>query len=234
MGTTGTTAPSSWRVNVAGDSNGVSTVTPRFNGLTQTSGATNVGLNAGSLNGNDRWLGVYANATGDTRNIQVSFNNQTGVAITQINIEYDMKLWVNRNNSNRWGGFTMEYSTNGTTWTSMGSSLSGSITNQGLSANASPYWTDLGGEINNITGTYVLPAAVNNGSTFYLRWNGLTAPLPSGYSSNDRRHVGIAIDDFKLSINNNPLQAVPEPQTYFMILVGLIAVVYKVRSSKKV
>lgn len=130
MGTTGTTAPSSWRVNVAGDSNGVSTVTPRFNGLTQTSGATNVGLNAGSLNGNDRWLGVYANATGDTRNIQVSFNNQTGVAITQINIEYDMKLWVNRNNSNRWGGFTMEYSTNGTTWTSMGSSLSGSITNQ--------------------------------------------------------------------------------------------------------
>lgn len=230
MGVSGTSTPAHWSVTVGGDSNGSTTVTPRFTTV-ETSGSVNDGLNAGTISGSDRWLGYYAGAPGDDRKINVSFSNNSGVAITQLNIEYDMKLWVNRLSANRWGGLTLEYSSDNTNWVSMGTSFSGSLTNNGLSASSSPYWVNNGPELSNLGGTYVLPSSIANGSTFYLRWNGNNSPIPSGYNTNDRKNVGIAINDFKLSINHVPIAAIPEPKTYLFLLLTFGIVIYRYRKS---
>jgi len=196
IGALGTSAPGDmWEVLVAGTELGDSLIVP-------TGGVATGAFNGGSFAGSgftgptsDRSLGVVASGAGDARTLTTRVRNQTGENLTQIEVLWDLEKWVHNANK-RAGGFKMEYSIDGTSWTPMPDTFKAVIKEN--STPVSGGWID-GNETSrrDVGGVYDLPETVHNGSEFFLRWNG------KGVGGGPNREVGMAIDNVRIGVTES-------------------------------
>lgn len=208
MTATGTAAPAGWTV---GTVTGNATVTgaptaPTTTGAVTATNTVTPGTGSGTAGGfynfgvagtnvvGERALGSLA-SSGLQRNTFLTLTNNTGAAITSFTIKYDGEQWRNGGN-NVATVLTMQYSTDGTTWTNMGTGFNFttpivSTTAGALDGNAPANRTA------NITGTYTPAASIADAATFYVRF---VDPDDTGADA------ALAVDNFSLTV-------VPEPTT---------------------
>ena len=142
------------------------TATTLAGGTNLSSSAQNGIYNFGATaSATDRAIGFLSSGTGTTSgNIYAQLVNNTGGNLTGLQISYDVEKYRSGLNP---AGFSIQmyYSTNGTTWTSAGSSFLTSFpadaTNNGFAS--APGAT--------VPVSATLSQAIPNGSTFYLAWN---------------------------------------------------------------
>ncbi|HEX8143594.1 MAG TPA: DNA/RNA non-specific endonuclease [Pyrinomonadaceae bacterium] len=129
---------------------------------TAQNGIYNFGATANSA---DRAIGFVSSGTGTTSgNIYTQLVNNTGGALSGLQISYDVEKY--RNGSNPAGfSIQMYYSTNGTSWTSAGSSF---LTSFPADTNNNGF-TPAPGATVPVSATLSQP--IPNGSNFYLAWN---------------------------------------------------------------
>ena len=201
----GTTTPTGWFVGTGtGAAVTGTTVIPDI-GASSGGGNYNYGV-GGAHTSADRALGSIGDgAAGGQIDTEVDIQNNSPFAITQFTISYTGEEWRN-SGSTIPNTLTLQLSTNGLTWTNLGSAFNFvSPVNTGgagsaLDGNAAANRTiGLGGTVN-------LSTPIGIGSTFYLRFADPNDPKPD---------TGIAVDDFTF-------QAVPEPSAYMLLGVGLL------------
>jgi len=134
----------------------------------------------------------------------VHFTNNMGFDITQFTISYDGEQWRN-GGSTVPNTFTLQLSTDGLTWTALGSAFNfvspiNTSTPAALDGNAAA------NRVAGIGGTFVLSTPILSGAAFYLRW---ADPDDTGADS------GIALDNLNFS-------AVPDPSLYMLLGVGIL------------
>lgn len=182
MGATGTTTPSGWFVGTGTGAIAGTTVTPGTG--SSTSGGN---YNFGSSGSSDRALGSLASGS-TQRDTEVRFTNNTGAAITSFTINYTGEEWRVGGTSAVDNALTMAYSSNGTSFSTMGSNFDfhtpiDSGTAGALDGNAAA------NRVTNIGGTYTPGTSIGPGQTIYLRWQD-----PDDASSDN----AIAVDDFSI------------------------------------
>ena len=188
--------------------------------------------NGGLAGAADRALGLYTNVTGNpARNMNARFQNDTGAALAQFYLEFDVEFWLQRNVS-RWGGLQAFYSPDGTTWTNLGNVFEGTLLNTTNTAGlvdgnaAANSIRDVGGLVD--LASYGLGPIAANG-TFYLRFSGSTGlTTPTAMSINQNRSVGAFIDN--MWVGTVP-RTVPEPSTVVMLALGLTGLAWRGRAS---
>lgn len=179
MGAAGTTSPTGWFVGTGTGAVAGTTVVAG----TGSSG-TGANYNFGSSGSGERALGSVASG-GNQRSTEVRFTNDTGAAISYFSISYTGEQWRNGGNTTA-HSLTMQYSTNGTSFASMGSgfNFTGPIatsTAAALDGNLSA------NRVTSIGGIFAPSGGIATGSTFYLRW---ADPDDTGTDH------GLAVDDF--------------------------------------
>ena len=185
MNSTGTTTPTNWVVGSA--TAAASTTVVAGTGSANSGGNYNFGI-AGTNTVGDRALGSLCSSS-TARNTQVSFINNTGSGISSITISYDGEQWRLGQNSSSETGLVLYFSTNGTSFTAMGTSYNfvppvTTGTAGPLDGNASA------NRISNRGGVYTPSAPIASGSIFYLRW------VDSDNSGSDAAN---AIDNFSIT-----------------------------------
>ena len=226
MGTAGTTTPAGWTVDSITNTSATGTATdvPATTGawsasVTTLTGATNGGTttggnyNIGTTAATDRSLGSLAGSN-TQKDAYVAFTNNTGAAITQFSIAYDGEQWRLGQTAAATNVLTLQFSTNGTSWTNMGSAFNFTSPITSGAAGA----LDGNAAANRVAGigsTFTPSAPISNGATFYLRW---ADPDDCG-------------SDAMMALDNFALTVVPEPSTWMMIGVGavLLATVQRFR-----
>lgn len=162
----------------------------------------------------DRALGSIASGSLANPTMAVAFTNDTGAALGSFTLTYDGEQWRNGGNTSQ-QKLTVEYgfgsSFANVTWVSAGSafdvnSLVNTSTAAAVNGNAAGLSANLGGTI---------AADWAAGSTLWVRWN------DTNDVGNDH---GLAIDNVKLTVS-----AVPEPESYALLLAGLAAVSFVAR-----
>ena len=202
MGAAGTTTPTGW---FAGTGTGAAVVTTTVVAGTGSSGTganNNFGVAGVNVVG-ERALGSLASAS-TQRDSEVHFTNNLGFNITQFTIGYDGEQWRN-GGSTVPNTLTLQLSTDGLTWTSLGSAFNfispiNTAVAGALDGNASA------NRVAGIGGTFTPTIPILNGSVFFLRW---ADPDDTGADA------GIALDNFTFS-------AIPEPSVYMLLGVGLL------------
>lgn len=214
MTSSGTSTPAGWKVGTTANSGGNPPTTSGNYGAAGTtvaigSGSTNA---AGNFNfgtaavPSDRALGSLAGSN-TQRDTYVAFTNDTGFDITQFSISYDGEEY--RSGSAAANVLTLQFSTDGTTFTNMGTGFNFTAPNMfglgtALDGNAA------GNHTPGIGGTFTPSSTITAGTTFYLRW---TDTDDSSFDD------AIAIDNFTLNVT---LATVPEPSTIGYIVLGVL------------
>ena len=189
------TTPTGWFVGGTG-ANGAVNGTTALN----DTGASGTGTNynygvAGASSVTNRALGSVASGSGN-RVSEVRFINNTGSAITNLFISYDGEQWRDGGDLGTINVLSMFFSTNGTTYAAMGTSLTfagpqDSAVSAALDGHATANREVIGG---------IFQTNIPAGATFYLRWLDL-----NDTGADD----GLAIDNFSLSVNLPGLTIVP-------------------------
>ncbi|RYY45423.1 MAG: hypothetical protein EOO06_16555 [Chitinophagaceae bacterium] len=167
---------------------------------------------AGSA-GTDRCMGFLSSGSATQNgNIFLALNNNGGSAIPSFNITYSAKKFRNGSNT---AGFriAMFYSTNGSTWTSMGSSFN---TTFSPDANSNCPVGTSAGTLPSVTNTissqiYTPASAVGASSVIYFAWN---YSVSSGTITSNAQLLGI--DDVVITANaSGPSLAITGTPTNF-------------------
>lgn len=214
MGTSGTATPTGWSVYTgpSGTTNttwtastgipvsGVAAQIATTGALTASSAPTatnNNGYNAAisSSNTADRVLATSP-TTVSGAGLQLTLTNNTGASFSQLSLSYDTVRFTAVSTANELPGYELFYSLNGTSWTNI-AALNPTISSVPNTVGVT--------SVSNATVT--LSAAVSNGSTFYLRWVDDNAQQTS--------------PDQIIGLNNVVVAAVPEPESYALMLAGL-------------
>jgi hypothetical protein len=216
IGATGTAPPTGWTVGYIGatnqDGGGAVTSDPLVvdDGSNDTVGLS---FNYGTTGATDRAIGAMGTTNknglpnGD-RVAQVELTNNTGAALTAVNVAYTGEQWRNNQGTASPGPekIRLYYSTSPSSgWQSLGSSFEftapqNSTTESALDGNQPANRAAIAGQ-------YTLPAPLADGSTFYLRW--------LDWNDLNTSDHGLAIDDVSVT-------AVPEPASAGLIgLAGL-------------
>jgi hypothetical protein len=200
MTAVGTTTPTGWFVGTGTGAAVTGTTVVAGTGSANTPGSYNFGVSG--VNGIDeRALGSLT-ALGVQRDTEVDFKNGTGAPITQFTLTYDGEQWKTGGVTNT---LTLQLSTDGITWTSLGSAfnfispVTGSSTSA-LDGNAAA------NRVAGIGGTFTLSTPIATGSAFYFRFADPDDPKP----------------DAALSVDNFTFRAVPEPSAYMLLGLGLL------------
>lgn len=167
------------------------------------------GIYAFTVATNDRALGIQPSdndwAPGT---LTLRIFNQTASTIHQLDIAYE--IWV-RNDQGRGNSFNFSYSSDGSSFTS----VSALDLTSGAAADAPPAW------VQNNRSTSIFGLNIANDAQFYLRWSGNDV---LGEGSRDE----FALDDISVT----GITAVPEPETYAMMLAGLALLGFAARRRK--
>ncbi|MBP7333855.1 MAG: hypothetical protein KA963_03990, partial [Candidatus Cloacimonas sp.] len=198
LGTSATaTMPTGWKVDknatvrTLGTYSTALTATERIGGDGMTSSAGNGIYNYGAGPANtatDRAVGFLSSSSATkSGNLYIQLTNNGSSAINSFSISYNVEKYRMGTNS---AGFSyqMYYSTDGTTWTSAGSSFLTSFT---ADATTDGYASAPGETVPvNATLSYTLPA----GSSLYLAWNySVTIETYTSYAQ------GLGIDDVSIT-----------------------------------
>lgn len=184
MGATGTTTPTGWFVGTVNASNSTTVVS--------NTGASNSGANYnyGVDSASDRALGSLASG-GNARNTEGRFTNNTGSTITSITISYDGEQWRLGQNNSVDTGLVLQYSTNGTSYTAMGTAFN--FVPPITTGTAGPLvGNNTANRVAGIGGTYTPATPIATGTTIYLRWVD---------TDNTGSDAGVAIDNFSITLN---------------------------------
>lgn len=174
----------------------------------------------GAAGSSDRALGSLPTnsnvVAGSSEFIAAAFTNNSGGALDSFTLRYDGEQWRNNGNATAQTltvqyGFGASY-TAVTNWTSAGAGFT--FTSPVASTTAAAVDGNAAGKVAGLGGTVALDWA--NGDTLWVRWNDVND------SGNDH---ALAIDNVSLSVT----AAVPEPETYALLLAGLGAVGFIVR-----
>jgi hypothetical protein len=203
MGATGTTTPTGW---FAGSGTGAAvtgTTVVAGTGRATTGANYNFGV-AGTNAVGERALGSLASSS-TQRDTEVHFTNNLGFDLTQFTISYDGEQWRNGDTTVAANTMTLQLSTDGLNWTSLGSVFNfvspiNGVSGSALDGNASA------NRIAGIGGTFSPSTPILNGAVFYLRWAD-----PDDAGADD----GLALDNFTFS-------AIPEPSVYMLLGVGIL------------
>lgn len=193
-------------------------------------GGVHKGYNAG-LDA-DKALGIFRNVPPNTGYMIARFTNNTGGALTNMSILYDVELQYDQDPAQpRWGGAQAYISKDNSTYYDLGSAFEGTVT--GAAGNAAGKWVsddiagnanrDIGGSVNLVS---LFGSAIAAGEDFYVKFdlaNGVTTP--AGYGVGNNKEMGIFIDNLRIADQSQP--AIPEPSTYFMLITFLTLVWYK-------
>ncbi len=223
MGPAGTTLPTGWTAGYLGTIGTVNraVMSPYAgNGLAITAMApvvndgnmpvSNVGtvLNLGTSGSTDRALGNYprTNPSGD-QIMQVAVVNNTGGSLSGVQIVFDGEQWRQAQGASTSGPELLR------TLVSTLSAIDGFVylpafdfvAPKAAAANL-PLDGNLPENRATISGAYVFPDPVANGSTFYLRWH--------DWNDNGTTDHFLGIDNVRIAI-------VPEPGALSILLVGL-------------
>ena len=150
--------------------------------------------------------------------IAVAFQNNTGMALDKFTLGFDGEQWRNGGNASA-QTMTLEYGFGGTfaavaSWTKPAGNFDwispvATTTAAAVNGNVAGLVASRGGDIN---------ATWTDSSTLWVRW------VENNDTGNDH---GLAIDNFSLSVT-----AVPEPETYALMLAGLGLVGFMARRRK--
>ncbi len=208
MGTTGTAPPADWTVYTgpSGTSNttwstsipasGVAALIPTSGALTATSAPTttnNNGYNAAlsAAATSDRVLATSPTQVSGAA-LQVTLTNDTGAALTGLNLGYDTVRFTSVGTADELPGYWLFYSLNGTSWTNV----------TALNPTIATVPNTVG--VTTTSGSFNFATAVSAGSTFELRWVDDNAVQTS--------------PDQVIGLNNVSVSAVPLPATLPLFL----------------
>lgn len=177
---------------------------PNWNAV--PSGGAN-GLNRYGANGGGSEYALGSRNTGGNPTVVfgANFTNNTGLAISEINIDFQGEQWyIGSQTTNN--GLVFEYSTDATslstgTWTAVTALNFDAIQNSGTGTLLTP-----GNELVDSSVASDITLSVANGSSFWVRWTDTDDGTGSDH--------GLAVDSFKLDVTT-----VPEPAS--LALVGL-------------
>ena len=210
MTSTGTTTPAGWFVGrLTGAISGTGVVPSSGNSTTGTN--YNFGV-AGVNSVEERALGSLGAATASQFDTEVRFVNNTGRTITDLRITFDGEQWRSGGPTQVPNTLAMQYSINGSSFTSMGSMFDftspivGATAGQ-LDGNAAA------NRVAGISGVFVPSTPVANGTTMYLRW------VDVDDASSD---AGLAIDNFVFS-------AIPEPTAIGLTALAGVVLIFRRR-----
>jgi PKD repeat protein len=191
----GTNTPPGWYVGT-----GTAEISSNIVAVSTGSSSLTRNYNFGTNGGADRALGAVGGSS-VLRDTEARFVNVSGMFISAFNVSYTGEQW-------RFGGagavantLSMQYSTDGTNFSNMGSQFN--FTSPTLSSFVVALdGNDPTNRVTSIGGSYVPAASITNGQPFYLRW---ADPDETGPD------MGLAIDDltltFTLSVPPPPVVA---------------------------
>ena len=205
MGTSATaTLPANFRVDkpatvrTLGTFAAALTATSLAGGANLSTSASNGIYNFGAgttTTGSDRAVGFLSSGTAtQSGDLYAQLVNNTGASLTALQISYNVEKYRGGSNA---AGFRMQlfYSTDGSTWTSAGSSF---LTSFAADANNNGFATAPGAT--SAVTNQTLAVTIGDGSNFYLAWNYSVA---SGTTTTNAQ--ALAIDDISiLGIANTP------------------------------
>lgn len=198
LGTTGTSLPSGWAlydgesgtthstwttgIVANGASGSVASMVLNSTGLTASnspSTTNNNGFNAEAVTAAGTLAGatdrvIATSPTGiDGSAWQLTLTNNTGAALSSLNVSYDIDRVSSPAQSEELPGYELFYSTDGSTWTNV-SQFNPTLTGTG----GSPAVPNTNG-VTTVSGNFTLANAVANGATVELRWVDDNAVNPS-------------------------------------------------------
>lgn len=214
MGTNGTAAPAGWTVlTSSGGSNSTWTTTIPGNGsnsvaslvstsgaltaVTTPSGTNNNGFNAAASAANtaDRVLATSPTTVAGGA-LQLQLSNETGYAFDTLTISYDTYRFTTASTVNELPGYWLFYSLDGSSWTNVAA----------LNPTLSTVPNTVG--VSSFSSVVNLGASVAAGQSLWLRWVDDNARQTSPDQI-------IGLDNVSI------LAAVPEPESYALMLLGL-------------
>jgi PKD repeat protein len=185
MGANGTNAPTGWFVGT-----GTGPISSKTVLVGDGSSSTSGNYNFGSSGSSNRALGSLASAS-TQRDTEARFLNISGSSINSFTISYSGEEWRVGGPSSVTNVLTLQYSTDGTNFTSLGAQFNFSTpvpsgTAGSLDGNAAA------NRVTGIGGNYTPTASITNGQIFYLRW-----------ADADDPHLdnAMAVDDFVITFS---------------------------------
>jgi hypothetical protein len=223
MGTSGTLAPNGWRVLVgpSGTSNITWTSSISDSGVAAMINAPGalVANNAPTATNNNGYNAANGSATSDRliatspttvsgAALELTLTNNTGYSFSELLVSYDTRRFRVASVVNELPGYQLFYSLNNSTWANVSA----------LNPTISTVPNTIG--ITSVTNANVnLGASVAVGQNLYLRWVDDNADQTS--------------PDQIIGLNNVSITAVPEPESFAMLLAGLGMVSTVARRRKK-
>ena len=207
IGTSATaTLPSGFKIDkqssarTSGTYSAAGTATALAAGASMASNAGNGIYNFGdSATSSDRAVGFLASSNGTvTGNLYAAFTNNTGGTLSSFDIAYKVEKY--RNGSSAAGfRYQLFYSTDGSTWTTAGSSF---LTTFAADANTNGFTPAPASPTSAVSAT--LNLSVANGSTIYLDWQYSVGTGSSGASA-----VALGIDDISVTPKSSASSTAP-------------------------
>lgn len=223
LGTTGTADPNGWRVLVgpSGTANNTWTTSISATGVAAMIDAPGalVANNAPTANQNNGYNAANGTTTSDRllatapttvsgSALELTLTNNTGFSFNNLLVSYDTRRYTVASTVNELPGYQLFYSLNNTTWANVSS----------LNPTISTVPNTVG--ITSVTNANVnLGASVAVGHNVYLRWV-------------DDNAVQTSPDQI-IGLNNVNIAAVPEPETYALLIAGLGIIGSKSRRRKQ-